>query len=285
VQRRSFDSLGAVLGTAGLLAVIFAIVRTQVVGWGSAEVITCLSVGVALIAGFIAVERRAHAPLVSPKLFRARGLRGASLALALNGAAFLAMFFLTAIFLQQVRGLSPLSTGLELLPMGVAAVLAAVVASQFVTRIGTRPVQSVGALLSVAGLALLARVGVDSSYAGGILPGLLLFGAGIVTVGVPAQIAAIAEVEPNDAGAASGVVTAGYQVGGALGLAVITTIANSRVTHALHAGTPLHQALTDGFQRGMVVAAGLALAGLLLALRSPAVQPTADQLLAAGAAA
>jgi hypothetical protein len=165
-----------------------------------------------------------RAPLVPLRLFRIRSLRISTIALALNGAAFLAMFFLTAIFLQQVRGLSALSTGLELLPMGAAAVLAAVVSSLLVTRIGTRRVQIGGAVLSIVGLFLLSHAAADSSYAASLLPGLLVYGVGILGI-VPAQISAIAEVTTQDAGAASGIVTAGYQVGGALGLAVITTIA------------------------------------------------------------
>ena len=285
IATRSFDALGATLGTAGLLALVFAIVRTQVLGWGSFEVIACLAAGGLLLAAFIAVEARVSSPLVPLRLFRIRSLRISTMSLALNGAAFLAMFFLTAIFLQQVRGLSALATGLELLPMGVAAVIAAVISSTLVTRIGTRAVQIAGAVLSIVGLTLLARAGANSAYAGSILPGLLLYGVGILGVGVPAQISAIAEVTTHDAGAASGLVTAGYQIGGALGLAVITTIANSRVTHMLASGAPPHQALTAGFQRGLIVAAALAAVNLLVAARSPRVEPDAALVAAASAAA
>jgi EmrB/QacA subfamily drug resistance transporter len=282
---RNFDALGALLATTGLLALVFGVVRTQVLGWGSLEVIASLVAGIALIAMFVLVESRATAPLVPPRLFRDRGLRGSSLALAVNGAGFLTMFFLTAIFLQQVRGRSPLATGLELFPMGVAAILAAIAASQLVTRVGTRPVQATGALLSMVGLALLSRAGAHDAYASGLLPGFLLFGAGIVSVGVPGQIAAIAEVSRDDSGAASGVINAAYQIGGALGLAIITTIANSRVTDALHAGALHTQALTDGFQRGLVIAAGLGIVGFVLALTSPSIEPSPEQLVAAGAPA
>jgi predicted MFS family arabinose efflux permease len=194
------------------------------------------------------------------------------------------MFFLTAIFLQGVRGESPLTTGLQLLPMGAAAVLAAIIASRLVTRLGTRPVQLAGTVLSVAGLLLLSRVGAHDSYVGSLLPGLLVFGPGIVGIGVPAQVAAQSEVQSDQAGAASGVVNAAYQVGGTLGLAVITTIANSRVKHLTHVGTPAHAALTSGFQRGLHIAAILAAANLLISLRSPQVIADAEQT-AAGAAA
>ncbi len=282
---RSFDVLGALLGTGGLLLLVFGVVRTQVLGWGSAEVIASLTGGLGLLAAFVAAERRAANPLVPLRLFRARGLRTASVALALNGAAFLSMFFLTAIFLQQVRGLSALQTGIDLLPMGAAAILAAVASSQLGTRVGTRWVQAAGALLSLIGLLLLAAAGPDGPYASSLLPGLVLYGAGIISVGVPAQIAAVAEARHDEAGATSGIVNTAYQVGAALGLAVITTIANSHLHAALAAGTPRQLALTDGFQRGLVAAAVLALVNIAVSLSSPSIAPTADQLAIAGSAA
>ncbi len=280
---RSFDLPGAVLGTTGMLSLVYGIVRTQVVGWGSVEVIACLSAAVVLLAGFVVIELRASDPLVPPRLFRARGLRVASLALGLNGAGFLAMFFLTAIYLQQVRGDSALVTGVQLLPMGAAAVLAAVVVSQLVTRIGTRVPQVAGALLSLSGLMLLSQAGATSAYATSLLPGFILFGAGIISIGVPAQIAAVAEVRERDAGAASGVINACYQVGGALGLAVISTIADSRVTHLLADGSSQAHALTSGFQLGIVIAAAIAAVNLIVALISPRIAPDAGQVAAAAA--
>ncbi|MBL7495590.1 MFS transporter [Frankia sp. CNm7] len=269
--RRAFDAAGAILGTAGLLAVVYGVVRAEPLGWGSWEVMGALTGGVALLAAFVVVEVRSVAPLVPPRLFRSRSLTTASLALALNGGAFLSMFFLTALFLQQVRGDSALAAGLHFLPMGVAAVVAAAVASQLVTRIGTRPVQLGGAALSVAGLVTLIQAGADGSYLTALLPGLVLFGFGIIGVGVPAQIAAVVDVEPRDAGAASGVVTTFYQIGGALGLAVVSTLANSRTGAALAGGASEQTALVDGFHRGLAVATGLAAAGVLAALASPRV--------------
>ncbi len=280
---RSFDLPGAVLGTVGMLSLVYGIVRTQVVGWGSLEVIACLAAAAALLAGFVVAELRASDPLVPPRLFRARGLRVASVALGLNGAGFLAMFFLTAIYLQQVRGDSALLTGVQLLPMGGAAILAAVTVSELVTRIGTRVAQVAGAVLSLGGLVLLSQAGATSAYATSLLPGFVLFGAGIISIGVPAQIAAVAEVREHDAGAASGVVTACYQVGGALGLAVITTIADSRVTHLLAGGASQAHALTAGFQRGIVIAAAIAAVNLIVALVSPRIAPDAGQVAAAAA--
>jgi EmrB/QacA subfamily drug resistance transporter len=210
---RTFDAAGAVLGTAGVLALIFGVIRAEPLGWSSFEVIGSLVAGVVLLAAFVSVESRSPAPLVPLSLFRSRGLSTATGALALNGAAFLSMFFLSAIFLQQVRGLSALKTGLEFLPMGVAAIVAAVFVSQLVARIGTRPVMLGGAAISVVGLLLLTQAGATGNYATDLLPGFLLFGAGIMGVAVPGQIAAVVDVQHHEAGAASGVVTSGVPGG------------------------------------------------------------------------
>lgn len=275
---RTFDAAGAVLGTGGVLALIFGVIRAEPLGWTSTEVIGSLIAALLLLTAFIAVERGSTAPLVPMRLFRSRGLSTATGALALNGAAFLAMFFLTAIFLQQVRGLSALETGVQFLPMGFAAIVAAVGVTPLVARFGTRPVHLTGAAVSVLGLWLLSQAGATGNYATDLLPGLLLFGAGIMGVGVPSQIAAVADVEHDEAGAASGVVTSGYQVGGALGLAIITTISTSRVGDLIASGMPAQQALVEGFHRGLLAAAVFAGLNILVALASPQLVPDAEQL-------
>jgi EmrB/QacA subfamily drug resistance transporter len=281
---RGFDIPGAVLGTGGLLGVVFGIVRTQALGWGSTEVIVSLAAGLAMLAAFVAVELRARSPLMPMRLFQPKGMRASSVAVTLNGAAFLSMFFLTAIFLQQVRGKSALGTGLELLPMGLAAIVSAVISSTFVTRVGTRTVQLAGGALSVAGLLALSQAGADGSYMTALLPGLVLFGAGLIAIGVPAQIAAVAEVEHRDAGAASAIINSANQIGGALGLAVITTIANSHVTALVHAGLPTRLALAGGFQRGLMFAAVVAAVNLLFVIGAPQIRPDAELVAAAAGA-
>lgn len=282
---RTFDLAGAALGTGGLLALILGVIRAEPLGWSSTEVIGLLAASVALLIAFFIAESRSAAPLVPLTLFRTRGLRTSSGTLALNGGAFLSMFFLTAIFLQQVRHLSALATGLEFLPMGVAAVVGAVMASQLATRFGTRPVQLVSAVLGVVGLILLAQAGASGSYATGVVPGLVLFGLSVVGIGVPAQIAAVADVTHDHAGAASGVVSAVYQVGGALGLAIVSTVSTSRVTHLLATGSSPSDALVAGFHRGLVLAAVFAAANLLVTLRSPQIKPSPEQIAEASVAA
>jgi len=283
--RRTFDTLGAVLGTAGLLAVVYGVVRSEPSGWGSGEVLGTLIGGVVLLAAFVFVERRSTAPLVPLRLFRSRALSVSGASLALNGAAFLSMFFLTAIYLQQVRGDSALAAGVHFLPMGGAAILGALLASQLVQRVGTRTVQLTGALLSVAGLLWLAQADATGSYASQLLPGFVIFGFGIIGVGVPGQITAVSEVQPAEAGAASGVVNAMYQVGGALGLAIVTTLSISHTTHELTHGATQLAALQSGYERGLLAAALFSVANVFLTLGAPQLQPTATQLTEAAAAA
>jgi EmrB/QacA subfamily drug resistance transporter len=282
---RSFDLPGALLGTGGLLAVVYGVVRAEPVGWSSPEVIGCLVAGAAMLVGFVVVESRAVAPLVPLRLLRSRALSTAGGALALNGAGFLSMFFLTAIFLQQVRHGSALHAGVEFLPMGGTAIFGAVAATPLVTRFGTRPVQIGGALLSTAGLLLLTTAGADGPYAGQLLPGLLLFGAGITSVAVPAQIAAVADVSAHEAGAASGVVTAFNQVGGALGLAVVTTLSTSKTTSDLAHGSAQSDALVAGFHRGLLVAAAFMVVAIAVTALSPRLAPSAEQIAEAAVAA
>jgi EmrB/QacA subfamily drug resistance transporter len=282
---RSFDVAGALLATLGLVAIVLGVIRTDAAGWGSAQVIGLLALGLALLAAFAAVEARVAAPLLPLSLLRARGLATSGLALAANGGAFLGMFFLTALFLQSVQGESALQAGVRFVPMGIGAILGAAAASQLVTRIGTRAVFLVGAAVSVAGLYLLSRAGADASYATDLLPGFVIYGAAIPFIGVPNQISAVASVPHALAGAASGAVTAAFQVGGALGLAVVTTLANARVTDALAAGASQADALAAGFQRGLVVAAVLSAANLVLALvAAPRMLPDAEAVVAAEAA-
>ncbi|MDA0139059.1 DHA2 family efflux MFS transporter permease subunit [Solirubrobacter deserti] len=272
----SFDVAGAVLGTLGLLAVVGGVIRTEAAGWGSAEVLSLFAAGIALLAGFVAVEARAKDPLVPLRLFRVRGLSVSAIALALNGGAFLGMFFLTALFLQQVHGDSALEAGAHFVPMGIAAIASAVVGAQLVTRFGTRSAYLGGTTVGAVGLLLLSQAGADSSYAGALLPGLIVFGLGLPLVGVANQIAAVAEVPHEDAGAASGVITAAFQVGGAIGLALISTAATTRTGDALAAGAAQADALAQGFERGMMIAAGLAIANLVVGLiRAPRIQPDA----------
>jgi EmrB/QacA subfamily drug resistance transporter len=283
---RDFDLAGALLATLGVIGIVLAVIRTDAAGWGSAEVLGLFGLGVALLVGFAVVEARAKAPLLPLSLLRARGLPSAAVALAVNGGSFLGMFFLTALYLQNVHGDSALQAGVQFVPMGIAAIAGAAAASQLVTRIGTRPVFAAGSAVIAAGLYLLSRAGADASYAADLLPAFLIIGAALPFIGVPNQITAVSSVPRALAGAASGTVTAAFQIGGALGLAVVTTLANSRVTDALAGGAPQREALSAGFERGLQVAAGLAVANLVLAVvAAPRLRPDAEAVAAAEAGA
>jgi predicted MFS family arabinose efflux permease len=273
---RGFDFTGATLATAGLLALVYGVIRTDAAGWGSAEVLGLFGAALILLGAFVYAESRASDPLVPLRLFRIRGLGVSTIALALNGGAFLGMFFMSALYLQQVHGDTALEAGLHFVPMGFAAIASAVVGAQLVTRLGTRAAYIGGSAIGVVGLLLLSRAGVDASFTTDILPGLVIFGLGLPLVGVANQIAAVAEVPHEDAGAASGIVTTAFQVGGAIGLALVSTAATTRVGDALAAGATQPQALADGFERGIIVAAGIAVLNLLVgAVRAPRIKPDA----------
>src|SRR4051812_43704779 len=252
--RSPFDIAGAVTVTAAILALVLGVIRAEPLGWSSPEVMTLLIASPVLLAAFLAIEARSNQPLVPLSLFRSRGLSTSGAMLALSGGAFLGMFFMTAIFMQRVRGLSALATGVELLPLGLAVVASAVLVSRIVHRTGTRTLQVGGALISVAGLALLMRVDAGTGYWSGIVPGLVLFGLGLMALNVPAQITAVVDVTHDLAGAAAGVVSAAFQVGGAVGIAIIVTSSTARTSAALHHGLSQADALVQGFHRGLLIA-------------------------------
>ncbi|MCU1395194.1 MAG: EmrB/QacA subfamily drug resistance transporter [Ilumatobacteraceae bacterium] len=267
--RVSLDIAGALLGTGGVLTIVLGVVRAENLGWSSGEVIGLLALAVGLLAAFVFVESRVEHPLLPLALLRGRRLATGSAMTALNGAGFLSVFFLSAVYLQQRLGLSALHAGLDFVPMGVAAVVSAIVVSSLITRVGTRPVQLAGAVLSVAGALLLATSSPSGSYLTELLPGFVLFGAGILAVGVPSQISAVADLPHEQSGIGSGVFNASYQVGGALGLGVITAVALSHAVGRVDPGTAT-------YHYGMAVVIVLIVVNGVLALLSPQLKPTPE---------
>lgn len=276
--RSTFDLAGAVAITASILALVLGVIRAQPLGWSSAEVIGLLIASPVLMAIFLLIEARSNQPLVPLSLFRSRGLSTSGAALSLNGAAFLGMFFMTAIFVQRVRGLSALATGVELLPLGLSVVASAVLVARIVHTVGTRTLQIGGAIFCVAGLAVLMRVDASSGYWTELVPGLVLFGLGLMAIGVPAQIMAVVDVTHDLAGAAAGVVSAAFQVGGAVGIAIIVTSSTDKVTSALHHGFNQADALTQGFHRGLLIAAAYAAINIVVGMVAPNHKPTAEEI-------
>jgi len=271
------DVAGPVLATLGLFTLVFAVIRTDAVSWGSWSTLSALGGAFALLVAFVLVENRHAHPMLPLSMLRSRSMSLGIVMLGLNGSVILTAFFLNSTFLQMVWRTSALRAGVDFVPMGIGAIIGAVVSGHIVTRVGTRPVQLLGSLMTGLGLVFLTQVSVTGSYVATMLPGFLLFGLGITTLGVSTQLAAMARVTHDLAGVASGLVNAAYQVGGAIGLAVVTTITTAHVTHALAMGTSAPRALGSGYHLGVLVALGLAAANALMALATPNVRPTPQQ--------
>jgi EmrB/QacA subfamily drug resistance transporter len=277
----NFDLLGTVLVTGGMLLLVFALVKAPDQGWGSARTVGELVGAGALLAAFVVNEQRSRNPLVPLSIFHVRGLAAADVTQLIGVAGFLSMFFFLTLYMQTVLGFSPLQTGAAYLPLTAGVAVAAGIASQLMSRIGTRPLIVGGAATVAIGLLLLSRVPGDGSYLADILPGLMIvsFGGGAMFVAV--TTAANAGVSADKAGLAAALLNASQQVGGALGLAVLSALATAR-TKSLFAAqaTPAH-ALTGGFHRALLVGSIIVLATAVIALRTSnsrgeVVEPTAE---------
>jgi EmrB/QacA subfamily drug resistance transporter len=261
---RRFDLAGALSVTLGLVAIVYAIVRTEVNGWGSAQTIGVLAAGVVLIALFLAIEGRfAARPLMPLRIFRSRALSGANGVVFLLGAGMFGMWFFVSLYLQQVLGYSPLEAGLAFLPMTLAIIVGSTVSSRLTARRGAKPLLVTGMTLQAIGLLLFTGVSAHGSYLGDVLAPSLFVAAGIGIAFVPVTIAAVAGVRPSEAGLASGLVNTSRQMGGAIGLAILATVATARTDSLGGHGAV---ALTAGYQRAFAIAAGFAVAGALVAL-------------------
>jgi Na+/melibiose symporter-like transporter len=264
---RHFDVAGAVTVTLGLSLLVYSLVNANQAGWASAQTIGLLIVAALLIAGFVAIERRNKAPLVPfPGIFRLRSITGINVTALLIAMALFSMFFFISLYMQQVLGYDPLEAGVAYLPLAGGIIVSAGLASGLVTRFGVKPVLVAGLVLIAIGLVWFAQISVGGNYLDDILFPSLIAAVGLGFAFVAMMVAAVAGVEPHEAGLASGLINTSQQVGGALGLAVLAAIANSRRESLTEAGTALPDALTEGFQTALMVGAGFAIAGALLAL-------------------
>jgi EmrB/QacA subfamily drug resistance transporter len=263
---RSFDVPGAVLVTGGLVALVYAITQASDYGWGSAETIGIFSLSAVLLGGFLAWESRAAEPLMSFSIFRLRTVTGANVAGLVLGTAMFAMFLMLTLYMQQVLGYSAMKTGVAYLAVAGSAIVWSAVAAQLVNRVGVKPVLVVGMTVLTAGLVYFTQVSVGGSYLGDLLPGFLLISVGLGFSFVPISIAALAGVQAPEAGLASGLINTSQQIGGALGIAALSTVATSQTNDAVAAGTALPFALTEGFQAAFIGGAAIALVGILIAL-------------------
>ncbi len=272
---KSFDLAGAVAVTGGLVSLVYGIVRSAESGWGSAEVLGFLGLALVLLAGFVLIERRSVEPLVRLSIFAVRTVRGANVAMFIIAAGMFAMFFFNTLYVQRVLGFSPLEAGLAFLPFTLGIIIGAGLAQPLVPKLGAREVPFIGSLLGAAGLLLFLRLTPDSSYLTDLLPGIMLTSIGMGLVFVPVTLIATSGVPAEDAGLASGLFNTAQQIGGALGLALLTTLGTNRTEDELASlgrqpsETDTAEALVAGFKVTwaasalLIAAGGLVLIGLL----------------------
>jgi EmrB/QacA subfamily drug resistance transporter len=264
----NFDLLGALFATGGMLLLIYALVKAPDVGWGTARTIGELAGALALLAAFVVNERRARDPLAPLSIFRINGLAYADATQLVAFAGFLAMFFFLTLYMQDVLGYSPIQAGAAYLPLTFAVVITAGVTSQLVARTGTRPLIVGGALIAAGGLFWLSRIPVHGSFLADLLPGMLVVAVGGGAVFVAVTTAANAGVPADKAGLAASLLNASQQLGGALGLAVLSALATGRSHHLLAGHEPVANALTSGFSRAFMVGGVFILAAAAIALRA-----------------
>jgi EmrB/QacA subfamily drug resistance transporter len=265
-QAKSFDIPGAVLVTSGLVTLVYGITQANHYGWTSATTVGIFSAAAVLLAAFVGWESRTAEPLVPFSIFRLRTLTAANISGLILGTATFSMFLMLTLYMQQVLHYSAMKTGVGYLAVAGTAILWSALAAQLVTRVGVKPVLVVGMLALSAGLLYFTQVSVDGTYLGDLLPGFLLISVGLGFSFVPISIAALAGVQPAEAGLASGLFNTSQQIGGALGIAALTSIATSTTSDAVASGKALPVALTDGFQAAFIGAGAVTIIGILVAL-------------------
>ncbi|WP_249643644.1 MFS transporter [Nocardia sputi] len=266
--RRGFDVLGTVLATAGLMTLVFGLVKAPEYGWGDARTIGVLGIAAALLVAFVANERTAADPLVPLSIFGVRGLAAANLTHLVIAAGMLSMFFFVTLYMQTVLGYGEFQAGVAYLPVSCTIGIAAGLATKYFAKTGTRIFTVLGSLLCGLGVLLLSRMSVDGSYLTDLLPGMLVLSVGAGAVFVANTTAANAGVPPEQAGLAAALLNTGQQVGGALGLAVLTAIATSHTDTRLAAGHAPIEALNAGFGRALFVGGVIAVAAAIVGLRT-----------------
>jgi EmrB/QacA subfamily drug resistance transporter len=257
---RRFDLAGALTITAALVALVYAVVEAPATGWGDGQTLGLLGISAALIALFVWIEARSSAPLAPLRVFRSRTLVGGNLVLFALGMLAFGMPFTLTQYAQGVLDYSPLQFGVASVVMPVTAALGSITGQALATKGDLRPIAAAGMVLTALGCLSLSQVRVDGSYLGDIFFGLLLFGPGLGAAYVAASIASLAGVAESDAGLASGLNNSSFQIGGAVGVAILSTVAVSQA----HGPDPL-SAMTNGFQSAFATAIVFAAAGVLAA--------------------
>ncbi|MCW3027546.1 MAG: multidrug resistance transporter, superfamily protein [Solirubrobacterales bacterium] len=267
-QLANFDILGALLATGGMLLLVYTLVEAPTVGWSAAGTIAGLAGALAILAGFIANERRHRNPLAPLSIFRINGLGFSDVTQLIAFAGFLAMFFFLTLYMQNVLHYSAIEAGAAYVPLAFTVGISAGISSQLLSRVGTRPVIVAGALIASGGMYWLSRIPVHGTYLANLLPAMLVLSVGFGPVFVGVTTAANAGVPADKAGLAASLLNASQQLGGALGLAIFSAVATSRTSHLIAAHTAVPQALTSGFQRALTVGSVFLLASAVIALKA-----------------
>jgi EmrB/QacA subfamily drug resistance transporter len=266
--RKSFDALGALLVTAGMLLLVYTIVKAPQVGWGATRTVLGLAGAGVILALFAANELLRRDPLFPFSIFRIRGLAAADATQMIAMAGFYSMFFFITLYMQNVLRFSQLGAGAAYLPTTFAVAISAAVCSQLFIRTGTRPLIVGGALLGAGGVFWLSRIPAHGSYLGNLLAPLVIMAIGLGAVFVGVTTAAQAGVPADKAGLAASLINTSTWLGSALGVAIFSAVATSRTQDLLAAGAPRPEAFTSGFQRALAACAVFLVAAALIALCS-----------------
>lgn len=265
---RNFDVIGSVLVTGGMVLLVYALVKASDQGWGSAKTVLELVAAGVLLVAFLFVERIVANPLIPLDVFGIKGLAAADTTNLVAVAGMAAMFFFLTLYMQNILGFSPLQTASSYLPLTAAVGASAAAATALINRVGNRPVMLAGLVITGGGLIYLSRMPVNGHYVSDLLPGLLIAGTGLGAAFVGITTAGNASVPADKAGLAAALLNAAQQVGGALGLAVLSAISAARTQHLLGAHESPHHADAAGFHRALFVGALIVLGSIVVALRT-----------------
>jgi Na+/melibiose symporter-like transporter len=260
--RRRFDVLGALTGTAGLALLVDAVSQAPQYGWGGTRTVAVLAAAVALLVAFVVTESRVESPLLPLEIFRRRTLTGANTAGLLLGASFYAFFFVGTLYMQEVLHYSALQAGVAWLATSITSVALAGLSQYLVTRIGPKIVMAIGMTLIGTGVLWATQVPVHGHYIGNLLGPFAVAGAGTAFAFIPISIAGLAGVEEHRAGLAAGLLNTSQQLGGAIGIAIASSVAATHTKALVHAGHAVPTALTGGFQHALWALGAIALIAL-----------------------
>jgi EmrB/QacA subfamily drug resistance transporter len=266
-NKTHLDLPGAILATGGLVSLVYGLSKAPTDGWGSVTVWSFIGVGIALLLGFLANENRADQPMLPLSLFRIRNVLGGNIAFLVIACTLFSMFFFNTLYVQQILGFSPVKTGVSFLPVSVVVAVLSGIVSKIVPKIGYKPPMALGPAVLAVGLFTIAQtMKVGGDYWHNVFPGLIIFASGMGLTFVAGTLAATSGVPRHLSGIASGVLNTSQQVGGAIGLAVLSAVAFSSVRSQIHKGTTAQVAQVHGYQAGIHVGVGLAIAAVLVVL-------------------